>query len=221
MLSTTLVLCSLVALFFGTVPGVRAIVLITKDEMKVVNGSNATISCKILTCYEMKQEKIELKWLYKYNETSKAFPIFSHIGKKKIIMSELFRDRLKFLSNVGKAEAGITLLDVQLDDTGWYNCTAIHTEDRKNTGWSATHLLVVTEIIPEDRTVMIIVTSCVLGLLGLLILVVIIRKVVAHVRERLHPEDKKDRLMNTSPQHDNVENCVNNSKESMAREANA
>uniref|UniRef100_A0A8C4NKU9 Ig-like domain-containing protein n=1 Tax=Eptatretus burgeri TaxID=7764 RepID=A0A8C4NKU9_EPTBU len=126
-------------------PGVHSIELITKDEMKVVNGSNVTISCKIVTCYEMKKEKIVLNWFYKYNKTSDSFPIFSHNDKKIKIVSSHFNDRLKFLSNINKEEAGITLLNVQLDDTGWYNCTAKHLDDKRNTGWSATQLLVLTE----------------------------------------------------------------------------
>ncbi|XP_032820381.1 sodium channel regulatory subunit beta-4-like [Petromyzon marinus] len=194
---------------------------IKDNKLTVLNGTNVTLKCRIMSCYRMKAAVINVHWFYGLNSTLRQRALFSmKAGKAWYTQASQFRGRLQWTGEIAKEDASLMLYDTRFEDSGVYNCSARHLDDKLKIASTLLYLNVVSEIEPKDRTLMFIVGASVGGLAGLLILFVIIKKVVKFAMRMHANKEKKDCLVNSSPQHDNVENCINNSKEEVEKASN-
>ncbi|XP_032820607.1 sodium channel regulatory subunit beta-2-like isoform X2 [Petromyzon marinus] len=176
--------------------------VVSPSVMRNLNGSNVTLPCTLVSCYTMDSKLINVHWFYSENATSKRISLFSMVkGSPSYVVSNQFRGRLEWSGDVRRGSASLELLRARIDDSGVYNCSARHLTDKRKLGFSTMKLIILTEIPREDKTLVILVGGCVGGAVGLALLACITCKLVNIARARGSPDNKKDPLVNSSPQH--------------------
>ncbi|NXX61446.1 SCN4B protein, partial [Scopus umbretta] len=166
-------------------PGVQVFAVAFALEVSVgktntvvaLNNSNVLLPCTFTTCIGFQ----DLVFTWYFNSTEMIYR-----GKIKSKASEPFlvsrNPRVEFVgSTTGKENISIVLKNVEFSDAGKYTC---HVKNRKenNAEHNATiFLTVVPKMVETDNTVTLIIVGVVGGLIGLLILFMLIKRVVLFI----------------------------------------
>ncbi|XP_051895787.1 sodium channel, voltage-gated, type IV, beta a [Pristis pectinata] len=163
--------------------------------IKVVNGSDVILPCTFSSCKDYKGASFW--WKFQKNKTSSAQTIIyiKLKGKKPFITPES-DSRVTFIGNIKSKNISLLLTNVDFDDTGFYTCFFKNPEEKGQEANATLQLIVVSELLPVDNTLTILILSIVGGVIGLLILIFIIKKIVMFIIKQVGKK-KKECLVNS------------------------
>ncbi|NXX39842.1 SCN4B protein, partial [Tricholaema leucomelas] len=185
------------------------------NTVMALNSSNVLLPCTFTTCIGF----LDLVFTWYFNSTELvsalwALPIYQ--GKIKSKASEptmvTSNPRVEFVgSTTGKDNnISIVLTNVEFSDAGKYTCHVKNPRE-KNAQHNATiFLTVVQKMVETDNTVTLIIVGVVGGLIGLLILFMLIKRVVLFIIKKT--QDGKKECLVSSSGNDNTENGLAGSK---------
>ncbi|XP_061537482.1 sodium channel subunit beta-2 isoform X3 [Phycodurus eques] len=112
--------------------GCASMDVIVPSKINVMNGSDIKIPCTFTSCYKIDTNKFVMNWTYheSVNDTEQMFLAYDRKKGMVALLPERFGDRVLFAGNLEKNDMSITLLDVQEEDEGIYNCYVINPPDR-------------------------------------------------------------------------------------------
>ncbi|XP_061684374.1 sodium channel subunit beta-2 [Syngnathoides biaculeatus] len=169
--------------------------VIVPTKINVMNGSDIKIPCTFTSCYKIDANKFVMNWTYHESVNDTERVLLAYYKKKGMVAlrPDRFADRVQFAGNLEKNDVSITLLDVQEEDEGIYNCYVINPPDRIH-GRGAVKLNVFTELPPpRDSTIAVAIGASVGGVLALLILSMVVVKFLRHHLKRdLSSEEKME-----------------------------
>ncbi|XP_061638660.1 sodium channel subunit beta-2 isoform X1 [Phyllopteryx taeniolatus] len=175
--------------------GCASMDVIVTSKINVMNGSDIKIPCTFTSCYKIDTNKFVMNWTYheSVNDTEQMFLAYNKKKGMVALLPERFGDRVLFAGNLEKNDMSITLLDVQEEDEGIYNCYVINPPDRIH-GHGGIKLKVFTELPPlRDSTIAVAIGASVGGALALLILSMVVVKFLRHhLKQDLTSEEKME-----------------------------
>eukprot|EP00076_Gallus_gallus_P029596 XP_015153740.1 sodium channel subunit beta-4 isoform X1 [Gallus gallus] len=176
------------------------------NTVMALNGSDILLPCTFTTCIGFQ----DLIFTWYFNSTELIYH-----GKIKSKTSEPIlvgrNPRVEFVgSTTGKDNnISIVLKDVELSDAGRYTCHVLNPKEKK--AHNATIFLTVVHKLEEtDNTVTLIIVGVVGGLIGLLILFMLVKRVVLFIIKKI--QDGKKECLVSSSGNDNTENGLAGSK---------
>ncbi|XP_059685751.1 sodium channel subunit beta-4 [Gavia stellata] len=177
------------------------------NTVMALNNSNVLLPCTFTTCIGFQ----DLVFTWYFNSTEMIYH-----GKIKSKASEPFlvgrNPRVEFVgSTTGKDNnISIVLKNVEFSDAGKYTCH-VRNPKEKNAQHNATiFLTVVQKMVETDNTLTLIIVGVVGGLIGLLILFMLIKRVVLFIIKKT--QDGKKECLVSSSGNDNTENGLAGSK---------
>ncbi|XP_010007194.1 PREDICTED: sodium channel subunit beta-4 [Chaetura pelagica] len=177
------------------------------NTVTALNNSDVLLPCTFTTCIGFQ----DLIFTWYFNSTEMIFS-----GKIKSKASDpvltKINPRVEFLgSTTGKDNnISIILRNVEFSDAGKYTCHVKNPKE-KNAQHNATiFLTVVHKMVETDNTVTFIIVGVVGGLIGLLILFMLIKRVVLFIIKKT--QDGKKECLVSSSGNDNTENGLAGSK---------
>ncbi|XP_009893038.1 PREDICTED: sodium channel subunit beta-4 [Charadrius vociferus] len=177
------------------------------NTVMALNNSDVLLPCTFTTCIGFQ----DLVFTWYFNSTEMIYH-----GKIKSKASEPFlvgrNPRVEFVgSTTGKDNnISIVLKNVDFSDAGKYTCHVKNPKE-KNAQHNATIILtVVQKMVETDNTLTLIIVSVVGGLIGLLILFMLIKRVVLFIIKKT--QDGKKECLVSSSGNDNTENGLAGSK---------
>ncbi|NXX01201.1 SCN4B protein, partial [Larus smithsonianus] len=205
-------------------PGLHIVAIVFALEVSVgktntvmaLNNSDVLLPCTFTTCIGF--QDLVFTWYFNSTELVRGSLGFASIyhGKIKSKASEPFlvgrNPRVEFVgSTTGKDNnISIVLKNVEFSDAGKYTCHVKNPKE-KNAQHNATiFLTVVQKMVETDNTVTLIIVGVVGGLIGLLILFMLIKRVVLFIIKKT--QDGKKECLVSSSGNDNTENGLAGSK---------
>ncbi|XP_030320731.1 sodium channel subunit beta-4 isoform X1 [Calypte anna] len=177
------------------------------NTVMALNNSDVLLPCTFTTCIGFQ----DLQFTWTFNSTEMIYH-----GRIKSKSSEPFlvgrNPRVEFVgSTTGKDNnISIVLRSVEFSDAGKYTCHVKNPKER-NAQHNATIILtVVHKMVETDNTVTLIIVGVVGGLIGLLILFMLIKRVVLFIIKKI--QDGKKECLVSSSGNDNTENGLAGSK---------
>ncbi|XP_063211266.1 sodium channel subunit beta-4 isoform X1 [Chroicocephalus ridibundus] len=198
-----------------SLPGLHIVAIVFALEVSVgktntvmaLNNSDVLLPCTFTTCIGFQ----DLVFTWYFNSTELIYH-----GKIKSKASEPFlvgrNPRVEFVgSTTGKDNnISIVLKNVEFSDAGKYTCHVKNPKE-KNAQHNATiFLTVVQKMVETDNTVTLIIVGVVGGLIGLLILFMLVKRVVLFIIKKT--QDGKKECLVSSSGNDNTENGLAGSK---------
>ncbi|XP_063273964.1 sodium channel subunit beta-4 isoform X1 [Prinia subflava] len=176
------------------------------NTVMALNNSNVLLPCVFSTCMGFQ----DLIFTWYFNSTELIYQ-----GKIKNKATEptpiKHNPRVEFVGSTTKKEnISIVLKGVEFSDAGRYTCH-VKNPSEKNAQHNATIFLnVVHKMVETDNTVTLIIVGVVGGLIGLLILFMLIKRVVLFIIKKT--QDGKKECLVSSSGNDNTENGLAGSK---------
>ncbi|NWH27410.1 SCN4B protein, partial [Grus americana] len=176
------------------------------NTVMALNNSNVLLPCTFTTCIGFQ----DLVFTWHFNSTEMIYH-----GKIKSKASEPFlvgrNPRVEFVgSTTGKDNnISIVLKNVEFSDAGKYTCH-VRNPKEKNAEHNATIFLTVVQKSKCYNTVTLIIVGVVGGLIGLLILFMLVKRVVLFIIKKT--QDGKKECLVSSSGNDNTENGLAGSK---------
>lgn len=183
------------------------------NHVKARNGTDINLLCIFTTCIGF--EDVTFRWEYRFNETSKPEELQKGTLKNKKsapkiieIADKSFRQsRVTLVPSNETKDYNLTLRlsDVDFDDAGRYTCIVKNKKEKDTQSNATIFLTVVDKFEVVDNTLTLIIVAVVGGVIGLLILILIIKKTVSFIINR-NRDKKKDCLVSSSV-NDNTDNA--------------
>uniref|UniRef100_A0A8C6YVM5 Sodium voltage-gated channel beta subunit 4 n=1 Tax=Nothoprocta perdicaria TaxID=30464 RepID=A0A8C6YVM5_NOTPE len=177
------------------------------NTVTALNGSNVLLPCVFTTCIGFQ----DLVFTWYFNSTEMIYH-----GKIKSKMSEPFlvgrNPRVEFVGSTTGKENNISILlnEVDFSDAGKYTCHVKNPKEKNAQHSASIFLTVVHKMVETDNTVTLIIVGVVGGLIGLLILFMLVKKVVLFIIKKT--QDRKKECLVSSSGNDNTENGLAGSK---------
>ncbi|NXN83931.1 SCN4B protein, partial [Bombycilla garrulus] len=187
------------------------------NTVTALNNSNVLLPCVFTTCTGFQ----DLVFTWYFNSTELVadpapLPLQIYHGKIKNKATEPTRiwhnPRVEFVGSTTKKDNNISIVlnGVEFSDAGKYTCHVKNPKE-KNAQHNATiFLTVVHKMEKTDNTVTLIIVGVVGGLIGLLILFMLIKRVVLFIIKKT--QDGKKECLVSSSGNDNTENGLAGSK---------
>ncbi|NWY53937.1 SCN4B protein, partial [Chionis minor] len=178
------------------------------NTVMALNNSDVLLPCTFTTCIGFQ----DLVFTWYFNSTEM---VGIYHGKIKSKASEPFlvgrNPRVEFVgSTTGKDNnISIVLKNVEFSDAGKYTCHVKNPKE-KNAQHNATIFLTVVQKSKCDNTLTLIIVGVVGGLIGLLILFMLVKRVVLFIIKKT--QDGKKECLVSSSGNDNTENGLAGSK---------
>ncbi|NXJ22091.1 SCN4B protein, partial [Dicrurus megarhynchus] len=187
------------------------------NTVMALNNSNVLLPCVFTTCIGF--QDLVFKWYFNSTELvadPAPPPLQIYHGKIKNKASEptvvQHNPRVEFVGSITKKDYNISIVlnSVEFSDAGKYTCHVKNPKE-KNAEHNATiFLTVVHKMVETDNTVTLIIVGVVGGLIGLLILFMLIKRVVLFIIKKT--QDGKKECLVSSSGNDNTENGLAGSK---------
>ncbi|XP_040981172.1 LOW QUALITY PROTEIN: sodium channel subunit beta-4 [Aquila chrysaetos chrysaetos] len=177
------------------------------NTVMALNNSNVLLPCTFTTCIGFQ----DLVFTWYFNSTEMIYH-----GKIKSKASEPFlvgrNPRVEFVgSTTGKDNnISIVLKNVEFSDAGKYTCHVKNPKEKDAQHNATIFLTVVQKMVEADNTVTLIIVGVVGGLIGLLILFMLVKRVVLFIIKKT--QDGKKECLVSSSGNDNTENGLAGSK---------
>ncbi|NXI13028.1 SCN4B protein, partial [Irena cyanogastra] len=187
------------------------------NTVTALNNSNVLLPCIFSTCIGFQ----DLVFTWYFNSTELVadpapLPLQIFQGKIKNKATEptpiWHNPRVDFVGSTTKKDNNISIVlnSVEFSDAGKYTCH-VRNPKEKNAQHNATiFLTVVHKMVETDNTVTLIIVGVVGGLIGLLILFMLIKRVVLFIIKKT--QDGKKECLVSSSGNDNTENGLAGSK---------
>uniref|UniRef100_A0A8D0KQI0 Sodium voltage-gated channel beta subunit 4 n=1 Tax=Strix occidentalis caurina TaxID=311401 RepID=A0A8D0KQI0_STROC len=184
------------------------------NTVMALNNSNVLLPCIFTTCIGF--QDLDFTWYFNLTEMVGCSLIYH--GKIKSKASEPIlverNPRVEFVgSTTGKDNnISIVLKNVEFSDAGRYTCHVKNPKEKKAQHNATIILTVVQEskLVEADNTVTLIIVGIVGGLIGLLILFMLVKRVVLFIIKKT--QDGKKECLVSSSGNDNTENGLAGSK---------
>ncbi|NXM09146.1 SCN4B protein, partial [Tyrannus savana] len=186
------------------------------NTVMALNNSNVLLPCTFSTCIGF--QDLVFTWYFNSTEllTPHPAPLQIYQGKIKNKATEptlVSRNpRVDFVGSTTSKENNISIVlnGVEFSDAGKYTCH-VKNPMEKNAQHNATIVLtVVPKMVETDNTVTLIIVGVVGGLIGLLILFMLVKRVVLFIIKKT--QDGKKECLVSSSGNDNTENGLAGSK---------
>ncbi|NXO79342.1 SCN4B protein, partial [Sitta europaea] len=187
------------------------------NTVTALNNSNVLLPCTFISCIGFQ----DLVFTWYFNSTELVadpalLPLQIYHGKIKNKATEptliWHNPRVEFVGSTTKKDNNISIVlnNVEFSDAGKYTCHVKNPKE-KNAQHNATiFLTVVHKMVETDNTVTLIIVGVVGGLIGLLILFMLIKRVVLFIIKKT--QDGKKECLVSSSGNDNTENGLAGSK---------
>ncbi|XP_065553435.1 sodium channel subunit beta-4 isoform X2 [Lathamus discolor] len=177
------------------------------NTVMALNNSNVLLPCTFTTCIGF--QDLVFTWYFNSTETIYRGKIKSKASEPVLVARN---PRVEFVGSTTKKDNNISILlkSVDFSDAGKYTCHVKNPKE-KNAQHNATiFLTVVQKMVEADNTVTLIIVGVVGGLIGLLILFMLIKRVVLFIIKKT--QDGKKECLVSSSGNDNTENGLAGSK---------
>ncbi|XP_068772973.1 sodium channel subunit beta-4 isoform X2 [Struthio camelus] len=177
------------------------------NTVMALNGSNVLLPCVFTTCIGFQ----DLVFTWYFNSTEMIYH-----GKIKSKASEPFlvarNPRVEFVgSTTGKDNnISIVLNEVDFSDAGKYTCHVKNPKEKNAQHSASIFLTVVHKMVETDNTVTLIIVGVVGGIIGLLVLFMLVKRVVLFIIKKT--QDRKKECLVSSSGNDNTDNGLAASK---------
>ncbi|KAM8927695.1 sodium channel regulatory subunit beta-4 [Pelodytes ibericus] len=176
------------------------------NQMKARNGTDFLLPCIFTTCFGF--EDVRFSWTYRtFNDSFKPEELYKGFLKNKksspkpqpILNRNERMDRVELFPSNNTKDYNLSLLlkNVDFDDAGRYTCIVINKKEKDNSHNATVYLTVVDKFEVVDNTLTLIIVGAVGGVIGLLILILIMKKIITFVIKR-NQDKKKDCLVSSS-----------------------
>ncbi|XP_021231565.1 sodium channel subunit beta-4 isoform X1 [Numida meleagris] len=177
------------------------------NTVMALNGSDVLLPCTFTTCIGF--DNLVFTWYFNSTELIYHGKIKSKTSEPVLVGRN---PRVEFVgSTTGKDNnISIVLKDVELSDAGRYTCHVLNPKEKFARHNATIFLTVVHKMEETDNTVTLIIVGVVGGLIGLLILFMLIKRVVLFIIKKT--QDGKKECLVSSSGNDNTENGLAGSK---------
>ncbi|NXA65708.1 SCN4B protein, partial [Mohoua ochrocephala] len=186
------------------------------NTVMALNNSNVLLPCSFTSCTGF----LDLVFTWYFNSTEllivPPLPLQIYQGKIKNKASEptliWHNPRVEFVGSTTKKDNNISIVlnNVEFSDAGKYTCHVKNPKERNAQHNATIFLTVVHKMVETDNTVTLIIVGVVGGLIGLLILFMLIKRVVLFIIKKT--QDGKKECLVSSSGNDNTENGLAGSK---------
>lgn len=174
--------------------------------IKAQNGTNVSLSCVFTACIGFEDVTFVLEYRT-FNLSSKPDLLYHGKLKNKKSLPKLLEienknyrhDRLTLIPNNETKDYNLTLIvrEVEFDDAGRYICIVTNKKEKDTKSNATAFLTVLDKIEVVDNTLTKIIVAVVGGVIGLLVLILIIKKTVGFILKK-NQDKKKDCLVSSS-----------------------
>ncbi|NXX35390.1 SCN4B protein, partial [Nicator chloris] len=186
------------------------------NTVMALNNSNVLLPCVFTTCIGF--QDLVFTWYFNSTEllTLPSLPLQIYHGKIKNKATEptliWHNPRVEFVGSTTKKDNNISIVlnSVEFSDAGKYTCHVKNPKERNAQHNATIFLTVVHKMVETDNTVTLIIVGVVGGLIGLLILFMLIKRVVLFIIKKT--QDGKKECLVSSSGNDNTENGLAGSK---------
>lgn len=176
--------------------------------LEAVNGSTVMLPCTYFSCIGIKN--LYFSWQFNDNGTMQKV-CDSTIASEGVEPNvKFYRDRVTFVGMNHENNISILLWNITFDDAGPYTCFGINPKEKGKNHSAIFNLIVVDELRVVDKTMTIIIASCVGGAIALLMGFMLIKNFTLFILAKL--EEKNKECLVTSSGIDNTENGLSGSK---------
>uniref|UniRef100_A0A8D0EM01 Sodium voltage-gated channel beta subunit 4 n=1 Tax=Strix occidentalis caurina TaxID=311401 RepID=A0A8D0EM01_STROC len=179
------------------------------NTVMALNNSNVLLPCIFTTCIGF--QDLDFTWYFNLTEMIYHGKIKSKASEPILVERN---PRVEFVgSTTGKDNnISIVLKNVEFSDAGRYTCHVKNPKEKKAQHNATIILTVVQEskLVEADNTVTLIIVGIVGGLIGLLILFMLVKRVVLFIIKKT--QDGKKECLVSSSGNDNTENGLAGSK---------
>ncbi|CAM9819287.1 unnamed protein product [Bubo scandiacus] len=177
------------------------------NTVMALNNSNVLLPCVFTTCIGF--QDLDFTWYFNLTEMIYHGKIKSKASEPILVERN---PRVEFVgSTTGKDNnISIVLKNVEFSDAGRYTCHVKNPKEKKAQHNATIILTVVQKMVEADNTVTLIIVGIVGGLIGLLILFMLVKRVVLFIIKKT--QDGKKECLVSSSGNDNTENGLAGSK---------
>ncbi|XP_077046124.1 sodium channel regulatory subunit beta-4 isoform X1 [Agelaius phoeniceus] len=177
------------------------------NTVTALNNSNVLLPCTFTTCIGF--QDLVFKWYFNTTELIYHGKIKTKTTEPTLIWHN---PRVEFVGSTTKKENNISIVlnSVEFSDAGKYTCHVKNPKERNAQHNATIFLTVVHKMVETDNTVTLIIVGVVGGLIGLLILFMLIKRVVLFIIKKT--QDGKKECLVSSSGNDNTENGLAGSK---------
>ncbi|XP_064588178.1 sodium channel subunit beta-4 isoform X2 [Zonotrichia leucophrys gambelii] len=177
------------------------------NTVTALNNSNVLLPCTFATCIGF--QDLVFKWYFNTTELIYHGKIKAKTTEPTLVWHN---PRVEFVGSTTKKDNNISIVlnGVEFSDAGKYTCYVKNPKERNAEQNATIFLTVVHKMVETDNTVTIIILSVVGGLIGLLILFMLIKRVVLFIIKKM--QDGKKECLVSSSGNDNTENGLAGSK---------
>ncbi|KAM4704064.1 sodium channel regulatory subunit beta-4 isoform 1-T3 [Rhinophrynus dorsalis] len=183
------------------------------NQIKAINGSDVLLQCTFSSCIGF--EDVSFFWYYSFNNTGKLEELMKGTLKDKKSTPNIFNNpdkndrmlRVQLIPSNDTKDYNLSLLlkYADFEDSGRYICKVINKKEKGASHNATVYLTVVHKFEAVDNTLTRIIVAVVGGVIGLLILILIIKKTITFIMKR-NSDKKKDCLVSSSV-NDNTDNA--------------
>ncbi|KAM4885773.1 sodium channel regulatory subunit beta-4 [Sylvia borin] len=177
------------------------------NTVMALNNSNVLLPCVFTTCIGFQ----DLVFSWYFNTTELIYQ--GKIKNKATEPTPIWHNpRVEFVGSTTKKDNNISIVlnGVEFSDAGKYTCHVKNPKERNAQHNATIFLTVVHKMVETDNTVTLIIVGVVGGLIGLLILFMLIKRVVLFIIKKT--QDGKKECLVSSSGNDNTENGLAGSK---------
>ncbi|XP_032905850.1 sodium channel subunit beta-4 [Amblyraja radiata] len=164
------------------------------STLTVLNGSDVMLPCTFSSC--MSYSDSSFWWNFQKNKTAPVERIIfiKLTGKRPSVTTEI--DRFMLIGDIKRKNISLLLEEVEFEDAGLYTCAFKNPNEADQQANSTLQLFVVSELLPVDNKLTVLIASIVGGVIGLLILLFIIKKLIMLIIKQIGKK-KKECLVNS------------------------
>uniref|UniRef100_A0A4W3HA57 Ig-like domain-containing protein n=1 Tax=Callorhinchus milii TaxID=7868 RepID=A0A4W3HA57_CALMI len=154
-------------------------VLVGKNPIiEVLNGTDVLLPCTFTSC--MGHKNAIFWWTYQLNKTMKGEKV-RELKLRSIDIEQ--EDRIKFVGDIDKNNISLLLDQVDFEDSGLYTCSFKNPNERNQIVNATIKLIIV--IAKVDNTLTFMILAGIGAFLGLIIVILIIKKLVVFLIKRV------------------------------------
>lgn len=176
--------------------------------LEAINGSTVILPCTYFSCIGIRN--LYFSWQFNDNGTMQKVcdSVIPIEGVEPHV--NIYRDRVTFVGMAEKLNISIKLWNITFEDAGQYTCFGRNPKEKGKNHSAIFNLIVVDELRVVDKTLTIIIASCIGGAFALLMGFMLIKNFTLFVLAKL--EEKNKECLVSSSGIDNTENGLSGSK---------
>ncbi|AWP00243.1 putative sodium channel subunit beta-4-like [Scophthalmus maximus] len=176
--------------------------------LEAVNGSTVMLPCTYASCIGI--ENLYFNWQFNENGTMQKVCDSTIVSESDVPHVTIYRERVEFIGKNRANNISILLWNITFEDGGEYTCFGRNPKEKGKNHSAIFHLIVVDELRVVDKTLTIIIATCVGGAIAALMGFMLLKNLTLFILSKL--EEKNKECLVTSSGIDNTENGLSGSK---------